>query len=105
MRKDTPACPLCRVRAVESTYPAEQQPLRPGCERMSPRNQSFEMGLPPFRGAVRQIILFSTAVYIALLLMHPFAPVAEKWAFELGVLQPQHIHEGWLWQFVTYPFM
>lgn len=63
------------------------------------------MGLPPFRGAVRQIILFSTAVYIALLLMHPFAPAAEQLAFELGVLQPQHIHQGWLWQFVTYPFM
>ncbi|PYY00479.1 MAG: hypothetical protein DMG63_05955 [Acidobacteria bacterium] len=105
MRKDTPACSSYRVRAVESTYPAEPQPLRPGCERMSPRHQSFEMGLPPFRGAVRQIILFSTAVYIALLLMLAFAPGLGQAAFAVGILQPEKVLHGSLWQLVTYPFM
>src|SRR5437762_2663914 len=105
MRKDTPACSSYRVRAVESTYPAEPQPLRPGCERMSPRYQSFEMGLPPFRGAVRQIILFSTAVYIVLLLMMAFVPDLGRAAFAWGTLQPDNVLHGWVWQLVTYPFM
>jgi len=72
---------------------------------MSPRHQSFEMGLPPFRGAVRQIILFSTAVYIALLLMLAFAPGLGQTAFAVGTLQPEKVLHGWLWQLVTYPFM
>ncbi|HWY71780.1 MAG TPA: rhomboid family intramembrane serine protease [Terriglobales bacterium] len=72
---------------------------------MSPRYQSFEMGLPPFRGAVRQIILFSTAVYIALLLMVAFAPSLGQAAFAIGTLQPDKALHGWLWQLVTYPFM
>lgn len=72
---------------------------------MSPRYQSFEMGLPPFRGAVRQIILFSTAVYIALLLMLAFAPEIGQAAFSVGMLQPDKVLHGWLWQLVTYPFM
>jgi membrane associated rhomboid family serine protease len=70
-----------------------------------PRNTSFEMGLPPFRGAVKQIILASTAIYIVLLLLLSFAPNVGNSVFVLGVLQPQRIHEGWLWQFVTYAFM
>ena len=63
------------------------------------------MGLPSFRGAVRQIILASAAIYVVLLLMHPFAPAAQSLAYELGVLQPGHIRQGWVWQFVTYAFM
>lgn len=72
---------------------------------MSPRYQSFEMGLPPFRGAVRQIILFSTAVYIALLLMAAFAPELGQAAFAVGTLQPDKVLHGWVWQLVTFPFM
>jgi len=72
---------------------------------MSPRYQSFEMGLPPFRGAVRQIILFSTAVYIVLLLMMAFVPDLGRAAFAWGTLQPDKVLHGWVWQLVTYPFM
>lgn len=72
---------------------------------MSPRYQSFEMGLPPFRGAVRQIILFSTAVYITLVLMLAFAPELGQTAFVVGTLQPDKVLHWWLWQLVTYPFM
>src|SRR5204863_6060142 len=105
MRKDTPACSSYRVRAVESTYPAEPQPLRPGCERMSPRYSSSEMGLPTFRGAVRQIILFSTAVYVLLLLLLAFAPAFGEAAFALGLLQPDKVFHGQVWQLVTFAFM
>ena len=72
---------------------------------MSPRNQSFEMGLPPFRGAVRQIIIASTLIYVTLLLLLAFAPAIANVVFELGVLRPEHIRQGWFWQFITYAFM
>ena len=63
------------------------------------------MGLPPFRGAVRQIILASIAIYIVLLLLLAFAPTLAAAVFEIGVLRPEHIRQGWIWQFISYPFM
>jgi membrane associated rhomboid family serine protease len=63
------------------------------------------MGFPPFRGAVRQIILFSVAVYIVILLLMAFASPTGQIVLTLGVLDPAHIRQGWLWQFVTYAFM
>ena len=69
------------------------------------RNASFEMGLPPFRGAVRQIILASTAIYIVILLLVSFAEPTGQALVTLGRLDPVAIRSGWLWQFVTYAFM
>ncbi len=63
------------------------------------------MGLPPFRGAVRQIILGSVAVYIVLLLLMSFAQPLGQRVLELGVLDPAKVRIGWLWQFITYAFM
>ncbi len=70
-----------------------------------PRNASFDLGLPPFRGAVRQIILASVAIYVVILLLMSFAQATGQTVLALGVLNPTHIHQGWLWQFVTYAFM
>jgi membrane associated rhomboid family serine protease len=70
-----------------------------------PRNTSFDLGLPPFRGAVRQIILASVAIYVVILLLMSFAQPTGQTVLALGVLNPVHIHQGWLWQFVTYAFM
>lgn len=69
------------------------------------RNSAFEMGLPPFRGAVRQIILASVAIYVVLLLLMAFAPPIGQRVLALGVLDPVQVRAGWLWQFVTYAFM
>ena len=69
------------------------------------RNSSFEMGLPPFRGAVREIILASTAIYVVILLLMAFAEPTGQLVRALGVLTPDGIRHGWLWQFVTYAFM
>ena len=69
------------------------------------RNSSFEMGLPPFRGAVRQIILGSTAIYVVILLLMSFAQPIGQTVLALGVLDPTHVRAGWLWQFITYAFM
>ena len=70
-----------------------------------PRTTSFEMGLPPFRGAVRQIILASTAIFILLVLLIAFAPPVAQQISDLTVLAPEFIRRGWLWQFVTYGFI
>jgi membrane associated rhomboid family serine protease len=70
-----------------------------------PRNTSFEMGLPPFRGAVRQIIIASVAIYVVLLLLMSFAQPAGQTILTLGILNPAHVRQGWVWQFITYPFM
>src|SRR6266568_8537731 len=69
-----------------------------------PRNL-FEMGLPPFRGAVRQIIIASVAIYVVILLLMSFAQGVGQTLLALGILNPAHIHAGWLWQFATYAFM
>ncbi len=70
-----------------------------------PRNTSFEMMLPPFRGAVRQIIIASAAIYVVILLLMSFASAAGSMVLALGILDPAHIRQGWLWQFVSYAFM
>jgi membrane associated rhomboid family serine protease len=69
------------------------------------RNTSFEMGLPPFRGAVRQIILASVAIYVVILLLLAFAPAIGQSILVLGALKPDRVRAGWIWQFVTYAFM
>jgi membrane associated rhomboid family serine protease len=69
------------------------------------RNNSFEMSMPPFRGAVRQIIIASAAIYVVILLLMSFATPAGQTLLALGTLNPEHIRQGWLWQFVTYAFM
>lgn len=70
-----------------------------------PRNVSFDMGLPPLRGAVRQIILASVAIYVVILLLMAFAQGTGQAVLTLGILNPVHVREGWFWQFVTYAFM
>jgi membrane associated rhomboid family serine protease len=70
-----------------------------------PRNTSFDLGLPPFRGAVRQIILASVAIYVVILLLMAFAQGTGQALVSVGTLDPAHIRQGWLWQFVTYAFM
>jgi membrane associated rhomboid family serine protease len=69
------------------------------------RNSAFEMGLPPFRGAVRQIIIASIAIYVVILLLMSFAQRIGQTVLALGILDPEKIRAGWIWQFVTYAFM
>jgi membrane associated rhomboid family serine protease len=68
------------------------------------RNVS-DFGFPAFRGAVREIILASVAIYVVILLLLSFAPGAGQTVLAYGVLDPARIRGGWLWQFVTYAFM
>ena len=63
------------------------------------------MGFPPFRGAVRQLIIASAAIYVIILLLLSFAPADGQMLVALGALSPNAIHHGWIWQFVTYAFI
>jgi len=69
------------------------------------RRSNIEMGFPPFRGAVRQIILASVAIYIVILLLLSFAPALGQALLSIGILDPGHVRQGWIWQFVTYAFI
>jgi membrane associated rhomboid family serine protease len=68
------------------------------------RNVS-EFGLPAFRGAVREIILASCAIYVVILLMVAFGGAAGQTLLTVGILNPALVRAGWVWQFVTYAFM
>ena len=66
---------------------------------------NISMGFPPFRGAVRAVILVNAAIYVLLLLAMSFAqPWADR-VFNLTILSPEHIRQGWIWQFLTYGFV
>lgn len=70
-----------------------------------PRRTSSELGLPPFVGAVRQLILLSIAIYVVILLAVSFRPGLGSAILEIGMLNPEHVRHGWIWQLVTYPFV
>lgn len=69
------------------------------------RNTAATLGFPRFSGAVRNIVLINTAVFIVLLLLSAFAKDKAQWIFDLAALSPEAIKHGWIWQFLTYGFL
>ena len=69
------------------------------------RNTAATLGFPRFYGAVRNMVLINTAVFIVLLLLSAFAKNEAQWVFDLGALSPDAIMHGWIWQFLTYGFL
>src|SRR5256885_1902351 len=55
------------------------------------RNTSFTMGFPPFRGAVREIILASTVIYIFILLTWTLAHPISQAVLDHGILDPGQV--------------
>jgi len=70
-----------------------------------PRNTSATMGFPRFSGAVRNLVIINAAVFIVLLLLQAFARNQAIWIAARGVLLPETIRHGWVWQFLTYGFL
>jgi membrane associated rhomboid family serine protease len=68
------------------------------------RRSTSDFGFPPFRGAVRHIILASVAIYVVILLLEAFAQQYGNLVVLIGSLTPA-VRSGWLWQLVTYPFI
>ena len=65
----------------------------------------MSIGFPPFRGAVRAVVLVNAAIYLAILLALSFAAPLGQAIVTLGSLSPEGIRHGLLWQFVTYGFI
>ncbi len=64
------------------------------------------MGFPRFRGAVRNLIIFSTVVYVVLLLLSAFAPSSySERVITWSILSPEGILRGHVWQLLTYGFI
>jgi membrane associated rhomboid family serine protease len=70
-----------------------------------PRNTSATLGFPRFHGAVRDLVIINTAVFVVLLLMSAFAGQQAQWIASHGFLSPEDIRHGWVWQFLTYGFL
>jgi membrane associated rhomboid family serine protease len=70
-----------------------------------PRNTSATMGFPRFSGAVRNLVIINTAVFVILLLLFAFARNQGLSLLQLGALSPATIRQGWVWQFLTYGFL
>src|SRR5262249_28517207 len=69
------------------------------------RNTSSSIGVPRFTGAVRTVILVSSAIYIGIALRWA---VRQPWAsavLEIGGLSPERVRHGWIWQPLTYGFV
>ena len=63
------------------------------------------MGFPRFKGAVRNLIIVNTAIFIVLLLLQALRSPMLQVILGLGVLSPEGIRHGFLWQFLTYGFL
>jgi membrane associated rhomboid family serine protease len=63
------------------------------------------MGFPRFSGAVRNLVIINTAVFVILLLLFAFARNQGLSLLQLGALSPATIRQGWVWQFLTYGFL
>jgi len=67
---------------------------------------SVSFGLPPFRAALRNLIIFSTLFYLALVLLRAFAPAAAALIYSAGVLDPvATLQHGQIWRLFSYGFL
>jgi membrane associated rhomboid family serine protease len=69
------------------------------------RNTNFQLGMPRFSGAVRGLVLLSSAIYGLLLLLRLMQPDLAGLVLALGALSPVGIGHHWYWQFLTYGFL
>lgn len=64
------------------------------------------MGLPRFKGAVRDLIIFSTAIYVVLILLSAFGPgKLSSTIANYSILWPEEVLRGQVWRLVTYSFI
>jgi membrane associated rhomboid family serine protease len=69
------------------------------------RNVTSGMNFPPFRGAVRQLIILSTAIYVVLLLFQAFAASVYLEILKFAILAPGAVFHGQIWRLFTYTFI
>jgi membrane associated rhomboid family serine protease len=72
----------------------------------NPASSTTSIGFPRFWGAVRALILISTAIYIMIVLLwalrQPWGAAVLAWG---GLFPEAVLRHGWVWQLVTYGFV
>lgn len=72
---------------------------------MSPRDP-VTLTLPPFRGAVRRLVIALLAVYLLTGLLALVSPAVERFLQLFFLLSPWAVvRHGYIWQLLTYPFL
>jgi len=70
------------------------------------RDTTFQFSLPPFRGAVRYLVLVTLAIWIVIILLWALNQKLAQEILGIASLSPQLVRDHWfVWQFVTYPFV
>jgi len=65
----------------------------------------FSMGFPPFYGAIKWLVIVNVAVYLLMLALGAFAPMAAFYLSLFAELVPKDVVNGRIWQLVTYSFL
>jgi membrane associated rhomboid family serine protease len=69
------------------------------------RDTTLQFSLPPFRGAVRYLILLTLGVWIAILLLYVLDRHNAEQLIAYGELVPAFVLHGFVWQLLTYTFV
>ncbi|SRR6266481_702565 len=69
------------------------------------RDTSFQFSLPRFRGAVRHLVIFTSGLWAAIVLLWALSNANALLIIRAGSLDPKLVSEGRVWQFVTYAFI
>ena len=69
------------------------------------RDTTFQFGLPPFRGAVRYLILITVAIWVTVILLWALARPLANLLLLITELSPERVLHGWVWQLLTYSFV
>lgn len=69
------------------------------------RDTSFQFSLPRFRGAVRHLVILTSGIWAAIVLLLAFSSDNAQLLLHAGSLDPKLVREGQIWQFFTYAFI
>ena len=64
----------------------------------------MSLGLPPFFGAVKVLVIANSVVYLLMLIVQGVLPGVARVIYGLGYLTPAAVMHGWIWQLVSYSF-
>jgi len=77
----------------------------PGSNRYLMARVSRVVGLPPFRGTTRRLVITATAFFFLLLILQVTMPSAAMLVASMFALNPIHATGKLLWQPLTYPLV
>src|SRR5947209_3204995 len=66
---------------------------------------NMSISLPPFRGAVKWLMLINLGIFIAWELLGLLSPAAAGAVVGICGLVPSAVVHGWVWQPITYGFL